>query len=858
MEFNRIWVLRGPNVWSRRPVLEAEINFGDLRAALPSAIPDFTDRLLAILAPHADAALIATLEQAPHLGSVLQHLALFLQHQASCPVSFGTFQEHYRDDLSRVIVEFEEEKLGQTALEGARDLCVAARDGGLFDVPAIAEKLRHIGHEVRLGPSGGSLVTAAKARGIPYRRLGEGSLCVFGWGARQRRALTAETDRTGAIAQYVAQDKHLTRALLQAVGVPVPEGRPVSDAEDAWRAAGEIGGPVVVKPQYGNQGRGVATDLRTREQVEKAYAAAREESSYIMVERFVPGEDHRLLVVGNKVVAASRREPAQVQGDGKSTIRELVAQVNTDPRRSDGHSTSLSWIKLDAVGLEVIAEQSFTPDSVPPDGLKVLIRRNGNLSTGGTATDVTDDVHPDVAARAVEAAQVVGLDVAGVDVVAVDISRPMAEQGAAMVEVNAGPGLRMHLDPSAGRPRPVGEAILGELYPPGQTGRIPLAAVTGVNGKTTTSRLLAHILKAAGRVVGMACTDGIYIDGRRTETRDCAGPYSARSILLNPKVEAAVLETARGGILREGLGFDQCAVGVVTNIGHGDHFGLRGIDTLEGLAQVKRVVVEAVAPDGTAVLNAEDPLVAAMSDYCPGRVLFFSKDANTSILSRHKAAGERAVAVRNGQIILIDQAGETSIAPLDEVPLTQTGGVAFQLENALAATGAAIALGLPIAAIRTGLATFMGDAEQAPARFNIFRADGAVVIVDYAHNPSAVTALVDSLDQFPAERRVLVFSGCNRRDQDLIEMGQSIGKTIDRVILYRDWGHSGRADGELNEWLRRGMARGGRTREIVETITEMEAIEQALSERRPGDLIVLGIESIEESLALVSTRLTPV
>ncbi|MFO0824326.1 MAG: cyanophycin synthetase [Gemmataceae bacterium] len=777
--------------------------------------------------------------------------ALASEVLAGSPVTFGTVQEKYRDGLSRVVVEYEQ--LGTAALTVARDMCMAA-----LQRPAVRYPRRGDARFVTwvipcAGPSTGCIVEAARRRGVPIRRLGEGSLVLLGWGARQRRVLTAETDQTGAIAQYVAQDKHLTRALLEAVGVPVPVGRPVSDAEDAWRATEEIGVPVVVKPQYGNQGRGVATDLRTREQVEQAYAAAREESSYVMVERFVPGADYRVLVVGDRVVAASRREPAQVIGNGRSTVAELVAEANKDPRRSDGHATSLSWIKLDAISLGVLAEQGLTPESVPPAETRVLVRRNANLSTGGTATDVTDEVHPDIAARAVEAARVVGLDIAGVDVVALDIARPLAEQGAAVVEVNAGPGLRMHLDPSEGKPRPVGEAIVNLLFSPGDEGRIPVAAVTGVNGKTTTARLLAHLLRGAGKRVGLACTDGIYIEGRRTETRDCAGPHSARSLLLNPALDAAVLETARGGILREGFGFDRCAVGVVTNIGLGDHFGLRGVETLEDLARVKRVVVEAVAPTGTAVLNAEDPLVVAMAAACSGSVVYFANSQNNSVVKGHVARGGRAVAVDADT--LVGFLPETvRIAQVSAIPLTHGGRAAFQVENALAATAAALALGLSIDQIRAGLASFDGGAEQAPGRFNVTVSAGVTVIIDYAHNPSAVAAMAGAASQFPAERRTLVFSGCDRRDADLRQMGELIARVFDRVILYRDWGHSGRADGELNRVLCDGIAAAGRTIDVTEVEGEFVAIDAALASTRAGDLVVLGVDSIEAAIARVEAH----
>jgi len=470
----------------------------------------------------------------------------------------------------------------------------------------------------------------------------------------------------------------------------------VNDAADAWRAAEELGLPVVVKPQYGNQGRGVATNLTTKVQVEQAYAAAREESAYILVERFIPGDDFRVLVIGDRVVAASRREPAHVIGNGRSTVTELITETNKDPRRSDGHSTSLSWIKLDAVARVILAEQGFNPESVPPAGVQVLIRRNGNLSTGGTATDVTDEVHPDVAAKAVEAARVIGLDIAGIDVVAVDIGRPMSEQGAAVVEVNAGPGLRMHLDPSEGKPRPVGEAIVDLMFKPGEDGRIPIVAVTGGDGKLTSSRLLAHLLRGAGKRVGLACADGLSVEGRRIETRDYVGSQSVRSLLLHSVVEVAVLETSPTGILREGLGFDHCTVAVVTNIG------------AEELACATRVVVEAVAITGTVVLNAEDPLVVEMATSCHGSVVYFAKNRNNAVVQKHVANGGHAVVLDADAIVAL-WPNPVSIIHISAFHRTHFGPV----ENVLASVGAALELGLSPELIGNELGTIESVQQRA-------------------------------------------------------------------------------------------------------------------------------------------------
>jgi cyanophycin synthetase len=851
MEFGRIWVLRGPNLWADCPLIETEVDLGenaDYRPAREDApFQAFLVKGLGGCGP-------SYFDAGANLADVLLVLTQGLQRQAGSATPFGEVRPTRRLGWYRLVFSYEEEALARACLLAASRLTLALLHGEPADWTGQVAELRHLSQETRLGPSTRCIVAAAQARGIPTRRLNDGSLVQLGWGKRQKRIWTAETDDTPAIAEVIAQDKQLTRRLLQAVGVPVPEGRPVTDAEDACAAADEIGPPVVVKPQYGNQGRGVATNLTTRAQILSAYAAARQISAYIVVEKYVPGLDHRLLVVGGKLAAAALREPAHVGGDGRSKISELIAAANRDPRRSDGHATALSWIKIDPIATEVLAEQGYTPESIPPEGTRVWIRRNANLSTGGTATDVTERVHPEVAAQAVDAARAVGLDVAGVDIVAEDIGRPLAEQGGAVVEVNAGPGLRMHLESSAGSPRPVGTAIVDALFPPGEAGRIPVAAVTGVNGKTTTTRLLAHLLQSAGVYVGMTCTDGIYLDGRHTETRDCSGPQSARSVLLNARVETAVLETARGGILREGLGFDRCDVAIVTNLGKGDHLGLRGIETLDELARVKEVVVRAVAPEGFAILNAADARVAAMAPACPGRVVFFAHDSEHPLLRSHLTEGGRAAFARAGKLILADGAREELSLDQEELPFAHHG-IPFQLENALAAAAAAWCLGQSLETIRKGLQTFTGSAEQVPGRFNVLDAGEATVIVDYAHNPSAVAALVTALEVFPHPYRTLVFSGCNRRDIDLIEMGEEAGHAFDRVVLYADWGHSGRGDGELNAVLRQGLKRGRRVREVIETATEREALESALNSLRPGELLVIGVEAIEESLAFVQEQL---
>ena len=630
-------------------------------------------------------------------------------------------------------------------------------------------------------------------------------------------------------------------------------GRPAQDLADAWAIAQEVGLPVVLKPQDGNQGKGVSVNITERSAFEHAFASA-ERYGTVMVEKFLPGHDYRLLVVGDKLVAAARREPPLVVGDGKHTVRQLVDQVNADPRRGDGHSTSLTKIRFDDIAIGRLHEQDLEPESVPAKGRRVILRNNANLSTGGTATDVTDEVHPEVAARVVEAAMMVGVDICGVDVVCETVSRPLEEQNGGIVEVNAAPGLRMHISPSFGKGRDVGNAVIDQMFPDGGNGRVPVIAVTGTNGKTTTVRLTAHLLKAQGLRVGMTNTDGVYVNGRQTDSGDCSGPRSARNVLMHPDVDAAVFETARGGLLREGLAFDRCQVAVVTNLGAGDHLGLNYITTLEDLTVLKRVIVLNVAVGGMAVLNANDPAVVAMARHCPGDVTFFALDANHPVLATHRAQGKRVVYTDNGHIVA--QMGQREFRiPLREVPLTRQGQIGFQTENVLAAVGAAWAVDVHWDAIAQGLATFISDIQGVPGRFNVFDYQGATLIADYGHNPDAIAALVQAVDNMPAHKRVVVISGAgDRRDQDIRDQTHILGKAFDEVLLYQDACQRGREDGEVLALLREGLQGAARTTHVQEIQGEFNAIDTALARLSAGDLCLILIDQVEESLAYITEK----
>jgi len=852
MEVSRIRALRGPNLWCRHTAIEAIVACPDPSDML-SDLPGFEDRLRGLfpdigpLHPDDEAGEMS-------LAHVLEFAALRLQAAAGCPVTFSRTAQTIEPGTYQVIVQYSEEEVGRLAFDLAQSLCIAACNDTPFDLDDALHRLRELDEDVRLGPSTGSIVYAAVARGIPYRRLTQGSMVQFGWGSKQRRIQAAETSATSAVAESIAQDKELTKSLLHAAGVPVPLGRSVRSAEQAWEAAQEIDAPVVVKPRDGNQGKGVAVRIRTREEVMKAYEVASDISTDVIVERYIPGHDFRLLVVGKHLVAAARRDPPQVIGDGVHTVRQLVDEVNRDPRRGEGHATSLTKIRFDDIALATLAKQNLTAESVPPKGTRVVLRNNANLSTGGTATDVTDDVHPDIAARAVAAAQMVGLDIAGVDAVCETVLKPFEAQAGGIVEVNAAPGLRMHLQPSYGKGRAVGEAIVSTMFTDGDDGRIPVVAVSGTNGKTTTVRLITHLMATSGLRMGMTGTDGVYIQGQRIDTGDCSGPRSARNVLLHPDVDAAVFETARGGLLREGLAFDRCDVAVVTNVGEGDHLGLSYINTVEDLAVLKSVIVQNVAAHGMAVLNAADPMVASMADACPGSVTYFAHDPGQPAMATHRAQGKRVVFVDGGEIVASEGDTQVCIA-LAEIPITRNGTIGFQVENAMSSIAAAWALGIDWAVIRRGLATFVNDAQTAPGRFNVFDYRGATLIADYGHNPDAIQALSSAVQTMAARRRMVVISGAgDRRDDDIRKQTQILGGVFDEVILYQDQCQRGREDGEVLGLLREGLEGATRTSAIEEIRGEFLAIDTALSRLQAGDLCLILIDQVDEALGHIAKR----
>lgn len=857
MILQTVRVLRGPNLWLDEPALEAvlqisgesdgrlDVAFETLMEAVP---PTLRPLLIGVPTEGASEARLAHLFA--NLTFALQARVGPRRHQLTVVNAEGSG--------FRSVIPFAEETVARRAIDAAAQWMEAGLGGApLPDLLLTAAELARLDADVRLGPSTFSIARAAQLRGIPVRRLTTGSLLQLGYGSRLRRVWAAETDQTSVIAEGIAQDKDLTKALLKNAFLPVPQGYVVSDRACLWETAQRVGLPVVIKPQKGNQGRGVSVGLCTKEAIEAAYDGATALSSEVLLEKHVEGQDYRLLVVGDKLVAAARREPPKVTGDGVLTVRELVDHENRNPLRGDDHSTVLSKIPLDDIAIEILREQGLEPASVVARGRVVALRGNGNLSTGGTATDVTDEVHPAVAKMAVEAARVVGLDIAGIDFVSPNVNTPPSISGGAIVEVNAAPGLRMHLEPSAGKGRPVGEAIVQSLFPKRDARRIPIVAVTGTNGKTTTTRLVAHLLRQQRLRVGMTCTDGVFVENRRIDSGDCSGPQSARNVLSHPDVDAAVLETARGGMLREGLGFDWCDVAIVTNVAEGDHLGLGGIHTVEELARLKAVPVRRVAPSGVAILNAGDPLTAAMVEQCSAEALLFSQDPECAALQQHRRRGGWVATVRRGEVVIERGIYSCRLGDIAEFPLTHGGKIGFQVENILAAAAAGFWLGLTPEQLRAGLMTFTGDLGSAPGRFNVLVHEERTVVLDYGHNVSALRALVDAVKGMGARRNTVVYTAAgDRRDQDIRDQGEILAEFFDEIFTYEDQCRRGRAPGEVTQLLCEGIGAARRNPRVRECNSEVHAIETALRELRQGELLLCQVDQVDEMLEFVTEWLT--
>jgi cyanophycin synthetase len=838
-------------------VLRVELDIGPLEERPSNSFPGFVERLttwLPSLHKHEcsvgrPGGFVERLNRGTYLAHITEHVTIALQNEMGFDVGYGRARGTGEPGVYYVIIAYEEEEPAREAFRVALEMTLAAMFDEPYDAPAAIERLKELADDYRLGPSTRSIVDAARRRRIPVKRLTPtGSLVQLGYGVYQKRIMASQTSDTSAIAVDICQEKPLTNSILRTVGISVPEGRTVKSADEAWEVAQDLGLPVILKPEAGNQGKGVMVNLRSEAEVRAAYEVASQYRGDVLVERHIEGADYRLLVVDGKMVAAARRDPAQVVGDGKRTIAQLVEVANQDPRRRPGHSSSLTRIRLDDAANVVLSQQGLTMESVPAAGQVVKLRQNCNLSTGGTAADVTDEVHPSNAHLAELAAQMLNLDIAGIDMLCKDIRRPLSEQGGAIVEVNAAPGLRMHLQPTQGMPRDVGGPIIDMLYPPGTPSRIPIIAVTGTNGKTTVTRLVAHMFETARRVVGFTSTEGTYIRGERIIDGDCSGPRSAQAVLLHPRVEVAVLEVARGGILREGLGFDWCSVGVVTNLSP-DHLGLGGIETMEQLARVKQVVIESVAEDGSAVLNADDPLVAEMAAASKGNVVYFARGAENPILQAHLAEGGCGVFVEGNAIITAQGRTRQLLVELDRVAFTGGGTIRFQLENALAATAAAWASGLNPALIVRALTTFRTDMRSTPGRFNLFGLAGRQVILDYAHNVGAMKALAEALPRTEGRRTIMAIGlPGDRRDEDLLATFQATLPAVDEYVLYDLKDRRGRAELEVPRMMKSCVAPGTPYHFAAD---QREAILRAFQRTRAGDRLVIIADIVDDALEVL-------
>jgi len=856
-------VYLGPNHYALFRVIKLVVELGELEqwptARLGAA---FTDRLLELLpnlAEHgcsygAPGGFVRRLgeDQGTWLGHVLEHVAIELQNVAGANVTFGKTRGNGVPGQYDVVYEYEQEDVGLEAAQVALRLLhhllpielrppCAPSD---FDWERERDDFIRYAQRRAFGPSTASLVKAAEERGIPWLRLNRYSLVQMGHGKYQRRIQATVTSETRHIAVELASDKEETNKLLGDLGLPVPRQRLVYDENEAARAAEAIGFPVVVKPLDANHGRGVSIDLATPDDVRQAFHQAHQHARTVLVESFIVGQDHRLLVVNGRLVAAAKRVPGHVVGDGRHTVRELVELANADPRRGVGHEKILTRLELDHQALRLLEKRAYTPDSVPPAGEEVFLRSTGNLSTGGTSIDVTDVIHPDNVDMAVRAAGAVGLDVCGVDFLTTDVTQSYKRTGGAICELNAAPGFRMHVAPSEGKPRDVAGPVLDMLFPPGTPARIPIASITGTNGKTTTARMVAHVMKMAGRHVGLTTTDGVYIDGHLTVEGDMTGPVAARMVLRDPKVDTAVLETARGGLLRRGMGYRQCNVGAVLNVA-ADHLGLKGVDTLEDLALVKRTVVE-IAKD-CAVLNADDAHCLAMADHCDAKVLcYVTRNSEHPLVREHIRSEGRAVVLEQGMagqmITIYDGGRHIPLLWTHLVPATLDGRAMHNVQNAMFATAIAYSMGVQLEEIRHGLRTFDTTFFQAPGRMNVFDEHPFKVILDYGHNPAAIGAMVDLVQRLaPKGRRILVLAAPgDRRDEDIVESARVCAGKFDHYVCRRDDNPRGRGDDEVPQMQRKALIEAGVRPDAIELVPdEVEALDVALRAAAAGDLLLV-------------------
>ena len=861
IEVRKTTVYRGPNIWARMPVIQMIVDIGELEDRPTNKIPGFYERLTEYMPSLYDhgcslgrpGGFLQRMREGTWMGHVLEHVALEFQNLSGAEVVRGKTRSTGERGVYSVVFEHTQEDVGLAAGRlGVRLLnhLIYQSEPDFNYQTELEENVIKVAERLAYGPSTGSIVSEAERRNIPVLRLDpKRSLVQLGHGIHQKRVWATVTSRTSNISVDVAANKELTNRLLQEVGIPVPRGQVVRTADEAVRAANRIGYPVVIKPLDGNHGRGVCINLTNDDEIREFYPVAEGESraGIVQIESFITGRDYRILVVNGQIVAVAERVPAHVIGDGVHTVEELIDITNQDPRRGIGHEKILTRISIDSQTMETLERQEIALSEVPAAEQMVMLKQTGNMSTGGTSIDRTDDIHPDNVEIARQAAMVVGLDIAGIDFIASDIAESVRQSGGAIVEVNAGPGFRMHTNPTEGHPRHVGRAVVDMLFPPGATSRVPIVAVSGTNGKTTTVRMISHIMKTAGRRVGMTTTDGIYIDGTQILAGDMSGPTSAQMVLKNPTIDYAVLETARGGILRSGLGFDRCDIAVVTNIAS-DHIGLGGIDSLDDLARVKAVVPQSVFRDGKSILNADNEYTVDMARTARGEIIFFSMNDDSPALREHLRQRGRAVVLRptrHGEMItIIEHRRETSLILASEIPATFGGRLRVNIANAMAAAAAAVGGDVQLEHIRQALRSFNSSYFQTPGRFNFLDVDGRRVVMDYCHNVAGLESMADFVQRLGAPHAIgMITMPGDRQDSDIRAFGELAAKTFDRLVIREDVNRRGRADGEIAALLRQTALDAGMADDRIQIVLEeIEAVNVAIEFAEREDLVVLLVD----------------
>jgi len=865
MKILKIQALRGPNIWSvnRKKLIQMRLDLEELEDRPTDKIEGFGKRLEAMFPTMYEhrcsegrpGGFFYRVEQGTWMGHVIEHITLEIQTLAGMETGFGRTRETKSPGIYNVVFSYVEENVGMYAAEAGVRIAQALIDGSVYDLAADIQRMREIREEVRLGPSTGSLVDEAVARDIPWIRLGTNSLVQLGYGVNQVRFQATITQYTSNIAVDIACNKEETKRMLDMASIPVAKGDICVDEEDLKKTIDRIGYPIVLKPLDGNHGKGASINVKEWDVAVEGLAHAKKYSRRVIVEKFITGYDFRILVINNQVVAAAQRVPAHVKGDGVHSIQQLIEIENKDPRRGYGHENVLTEITVDRDTLDLLGKMNYTVESIPTKDEIVYLKSTANLSTGGTSIDVTDLMHPENVFVAERIARVIGLDICGIDIMAPNLTQPLKESGGVVLEVNAAPGFRMHLAPSEGLPRNVAAPVIDMLYPPGKPSRIPIIAVTGTNGKTTTTRLLAHIVKNVGYRVGYTTSDGIYVQNHLLEKGDTTGPLSAEFILKDPTVEFAVLETARGGILRAGLGFSRCDVGIVTNIAE-DHLGLNDIDTLEDLARVKSVVVRSVKKDGWAVLNAEDPSCVKIANELECKIAYFSMDENHPVIVEHCKAGRISAVYENGFITIKKGDWKIRIEKVTTIPLTFGGKAKFMIGNVLAATLASYLLGFKTENIRLSLETFIPSAALTPGRMNIFNFRSFNVMIDFAHNPAGYLAIEDFLTSVVSPKKIGIMAGVgDRRDEDILECGKIAARMFDHIIIRQEKHLRGRTEEEIIELILQGIRSVDKkvTYEIIPK--EIEAIKHAITIAEPGTFITALSDVVTNAIGIVQEYL---